>query len=190
MVYYSGGYQFDAREKPIFDSRITKCVFRSSGDLNFVVVVEDCDIGGLGWNTYFFPNFHILNFVWETDEGKTGNIILLIFVLSGCFNCRWVRVEEEVSLGPAEIASFCSCFFSQFGWAASPSENEVSRYSVFIGNLTDELIRLLSVLLKEIRMLRESKILSFWFLALIKGMWRCGECKIFLSISRGWKLAP
>ena len=86
---------------------------------------------------------------------------MLIFVLSGCFNCRWVRVEEEVSLGPAEIASFCSCFFSQFGWADSPSENEVSRYSVFIGNLTDELIRLLSVLLKEIRMLRESKILSF-----------------------------
>ena len=132
MVYYSGGYQFDAREKPIFDSRITKCVFRSSGDLNFVVVVEDCDIGGLGWNTYFFPNFHILNFVWETDEGKTGNIILLIFVLSGCFNCRWVRVEEEVSLGPAEIASFCSCFFSQFGWAASPKrEWSISLFSLY-----------------------------------------------------------
>ena len=46
VVAYYSGYKFDAREKPIFDSRITKCVFRGSGDLNFVVVVEDCDTGG------------------------------------------------------------------------------------------------------------------------------------------------
>ena len=32
---------FDGREKPIFDSRITKFVFRSSGDLYFVMLVED-----------------------------------------------------------------------------------------------------------------------------------------------------
>ena len=45
-AYCSGGYQFDAREKPIFDSRITKFIFRSSGDLNFMTVVEHCDTGG------------------------------------------------------------------------------------------------------------------------------------------------
>ena len=45
-AYYSGGYQFDAREKPIFDSRITKFMFRSSCDLNFVILVEDSDTGG------------------------------------------------------------------------------------------------------------------------------------------------
>ena len=44
-AYYPGGYQFDAREKSIFDSRITKFVFRSSGDLNFVILVEDSDTG-------------------------------------------------------------------------------------------------------------------------------------------------
>ena len=28
-------------------------------------------------------------------DGEAGNIILLIFVLWGCFNYRWVRVEAE-----------------------------------------------------------------------------------------------
>ena len=32
--------------KPVFDSRITKFVFRSSGDLNFVILVEDSNTGG------------------------------------------------------------------------------------------------------------------------------------------------
>ena len=36
-----------------------------------------------------------MNFVWKTDDGEAGNIILLIFVLWGCFNCRWVRIEAE-----------------------------------------------------------------------------------------------
>ena len=40
-VYYSGGYLFDGHEKPVFDSRITKFIFKSSGDLNFVMLVED-----------------------------------------------------------------------------------------------------------------------------------------------------
>ena len=44
-AYCSGGYQFDAREKPIFDPRITKFIFRSSGDLYFMILVEDCDTG-------------------------------------------------------------------------------------------------------------------------------------------------
>ena len=45
-AYYSGGYQFDAREKPILDCRITKFVFGRSSDLNFVILVEDSDTGG------------------------------------------------------------------------------------------------------------------------------------------------
>ena len=46
-AYCSGGYQFDARGKPIFGSRITKLIFRSIGYLNFPILVEDCDTGGL-----------------------------------------------------------------------------------------------------------------------------------------------
>ena len=38
---------------------------------------------------------HIVNFMWKTDEVEVRNIILLIFVLLACFNCRWVRVEAE-----------------------------------------------------------------------------------------------
>ena len=45
-AYCSGGYQFGAREKPIFDSRITKFISRSSGGLYFMILVEDCDTGG------------------------------------------------------------------------------------------------------------------------------------------------
>lgn len=49
----------------------------------------------LGYNNYLFFNSHAVNFVWETDEGVAGSIILLIFFLLGCFNCWWVRVEAE-----------------------------------------------------------------------------------------------
>ena len=64
-AYCSGGYQFDAREKPIFDSRITKFIFRSSGDLNFMILVEDCDTDGpssmtVKWNTSLVLNSHIV----------------------------------------------------------------------------------------------------------------------------------
>ena len=83
MTYYSGGYQFDAHEKLIFDSRVTKFVFEAFR-VQFL----------LGWNTCLFFNSHIVNFVWESDEGEAGNI-LLIFVLWRCFNCWWVRVEAE-----------------------------------------------------------------------------------------------
>ena len=36
-------------------------------------------------------NYHILNFVWKTDEGEAESIVLVIFVLWWCFNCRWVK---------------------------------------------------------------------------------------------------
>ena len=34
VAYYSGGYQFDAREKPIFDSRITRLLDKKPLDNN------------------------------------------------------------------------------------------------------------------------------------------------------------
>ena len=60
-----------------------KFVFRSS-HLNFVILIEDSNIGGLSsitvkWNAYYFFNPHIVNFVWESDEGKAGNILLILF---------------------------------------------------------------------------------------------------------------
>ena len=45
-AYYSGGYHFNACEEPIFDSRITKFMFRRSDDINFVILVEDYNTGG------------------------------------------------------------------------------------------------------------------------------------------------
>ena len=55
--------------------------------------------------------------MWETNKGKTGSIILLIFVLWECFNWRRVRVGgmgQKVSFGLPEMA-----FFSQIGSAES-----------------------------------------------------------------------
>lgn len=45
-AYYSGGYEFDSLEKPTFYSLITKFLLRSSGDLSFVILVENSDTGG------------------------------------------------------------------------------------------------------------------------------------------------
>ena len=67
-AYYSGGYKFDARQKPIFDSRVTKYAFITSGDLNFVILVEDSDTGVpssiiVRMEYLFVFNSHIVNFV-------------------------------------------------------------------------------------------------------------------------------
>ena len=45
----------------------------------------------LGWNTNLLFNSDIVNFVWKTDEEEAESIILLIFDIWRCFNCRWVR---------------------------------------------------------------------------------------------------
>lgn len=57
-------------------------------------------------------------------------------------------------------------------------------------HLVDEFIRLFLVLLKEMRMLNESKVLPFFVQVLIKGMRRWAEPKIFFYYvtSRGGKL--
>ena len=52
----------------------------------------------LGWNTYVLFNTDIVNFAWKTYEVES--IVLLIFVLWGCLNLRWMKggVGEAVSL--------------------------------------------------------------------------------------------
>ena len=72
----------------------------------------------LGWNTYLLFKFDVVNFVWKTDEGKAGSIILLIFlsfegalIVNGWRLVGWGRKSH---LGPAQVASFCFCFFFFF----------------------------------------------------------------------------
>ena len=60
-AYYSGGYKFNAREKPIFDSPVTKYVFRISGDLNFVILVEDSDTSSPNSVTVRMPHSLVLS---------------------------------------------------------------------------------------------------------------------------------
>ena len=49
-----------------------------------------------------------MSFVWETNKREAGDINLLIFVLCGYFNCRYVKVEAEKNshLGPVETWFF------------------------------------------------------------------------------------
>ena len=42
-------------------------------------------------NTYLLFNSDMMNIVWETDEGETEGIVLLIFVIWWSFHLRWVR---------------------------------------------------------------------------------------------------
>ena len=60
-AYYSGGYKFDARQKPIFDSRVTKYAFITSGDLNFVILVEDSDTSSPNAITVRMPHALVLS---------------------------------------------------------------------------------------------------------------------------------
>ena len=48
----------------------------------------------LEWNTYLLSNSDILKFVLKTDEGETESIVLIMFHIWRCFNCRWVRVSD------------------------------------------------------------------------------------------------
>ena len=85
---YSGGYHFNKREKPIFSFRITKFAFRSSGDKRFVILARTPILAvrvqlQLGWNFYLFFNSYIVNFVWKTDWGEAGSIILSILFFGG-----------------------------------------------------------------------------------------------------------
>ena len=62
----------------------------------------------------------------------------------------------------------------------------VTRFSSFY--VVDDFSILFTVLLKEMKILSESKLLTFLFLVLIKGMWRRGDSKISFCNPRGWKL--
>ena len=69
----------------------------------------------LGWNTYLLFKFDVVNFVWKTDEGEAGSIILLIFLsFEGALivdGWRLVGWDRKSHLGPAQVASFCFCSF-------------------------------------------------------------------------------
>ena len=60
-----------------------------------------------------------MNLLWKTDEREAESIVLLIFALWWCFNCRWMRGVGEGGegrkcyLGPAEITSFSSRNFNR-----------------------------------------------------------------------------
>ena len=64
-AYHSAGYEFEANQKPIFNSHITKFIFRSSGDLNFVTLVEDSDIGGPSSVTVLMEYLHVFQFSYH-----------------------------------------------------------------------------------------------------------------------------
>ena len=50
----------------------------------------------LGWHTHLLFNFHIVNFVWKTDEGEAESIVLLI-VEALLFLCRPLKNIEITS---------------------------------------------------------------------------------------------
>ena len=67
----------------------------------------------LGQNSYLIFNSDIVKLVQRTNEGKAASIILLIFVLWGCFDCRLVRgsrVGQKVICRASWITSFFYCF--------------------------------------------------------------------------------
>ena len=78
----------------------------------------------LGLNICLLLNSDIVSFAWKTDEGKTESIVLIIFRVWRCFNCRWVRMvgcAKKSHLGPVEIASFSmthSCMLYQLDISA------------------------------------------------------------------------
>ena len=112
-AYYSGGYQFDAREKPIFDFRITKFVFRSSDDLNFVILVEDSNTGDPSSITVRMEYLFVFQFSYcgKSMRERQATLFLLIFVLWRCFDCRRVRIEAE-SLIWGQLKSSLSVFLA------------------------------------------------------------------------------
>ena len=136
-----------------------------------------------------------MNIVWETDEGEARNIILLIFVLWRCFNCRWVKDEAESLIWDQMKSQF---FFANWlCWI--PSKSEVSRYSGFIDN---------SLIISHTR---QPYLPSRWVYPLAPGVTKGNEntawiqgsiffvfgvnqgnmgmgSKIFLCNPRGWKL--
>ena len=67
--------------------------------INFLILVEDCDTGGPSSMTVRMENLFGFQSSYCELYVEVRNIILLIFVLLACFNCRWVRVEAE-SLNP------------------------------------------------------------------------------------------
>lgn len=166
-------------------------MFRSSCDLNFLILFEDSYTGRpvqlpLGRNTFFFSS-HIETFAWKINKTEVGSIILLLFG-------AW-RLRQKFSLGVSWNRIFFFLFFYEnwFTWISKrkgtihPSLATTWLLATRTSpvHLVDEsIITLFPLLIMQIRMLGESKVLTFLLLVLIKEMRRWGGSKIFLCNSR------
>ena len=134
----------------------------------------------LGRNTFFFSS-HIETFRWKINKTEVGSIILLIFG-------AW-RLRQKVSFGVSWNSIFLFLFFftNWFTWISKrkgtihPSLTTTWLLATCASpiHLVDESITLFPVLIMEIRILGEPKVLTFLFLILVKEMRRWGGSKIF-----------
>ena len=90
--------QFDSRKWSVFDFRFMKVLLGRSGDIKFVILVEDCDTSRSSSitvmkETYLLFNSDFGNLEWETNEGGERKHYFVIFLIWGPFDCRWVRVS-------------------------------------------------------------------------------------------------
>ena len=158
-------------------------MFRSSSVSNFVVLVENSDTGGPSSTTvrieylFAFQIWCCKLCVENRWVGGRKHFVDSLFFKSALIIGKWGLVEwgRKSHLGPGEIASFYSCFFFA-NWLNLRARG---RYLIIsTGNCliishnaspihpVEEFIPLFPVLLKEeMRMLRESKVLSFciWY---------------------------
>ena len=80
----------------------------SVGAYSFKILVDDLTLAvwvqlPLGRNTCLLFSSDIVSFVWKINEGEAESIVLLIFDIWRCFNCRWVRGGGSY-LGPVVSA--------------------------------------------------------------------------------------
>ena len=115
-----------------------------------------------GWDTYLLFKFNVVNFMWKTNEVEAGSIILLFFLSFECPSIvsEWGLVEQKVSLG-------ASLNLGAWGkYLATHASLATTRLLIIRGSPihpVDAFIPLLPMLLKEIRMFGQSKVLSFCF---------------------------
>ena len=184
-AYHSAGYEFEANQKPIFDFHITKFIFRSSGDLNFVTLVDGLRYW---WSEFGYRQDGILTcfsilILWtlcgKPMRGRPETIFcwLLFFegalivggwglrlkVLFGVCIFLFMFFSKLVGLNPEVRAKYLATqYLLATGWILTTHTSTIY--------LVDELIHLFQVLLKEMRVMCESNVLFSLFLVLIKGM--------------------
>ena len=131
----------------------------------------------LGVNTYiYFSDLILWTLCEKPMSGREETLFCCLFVLWGCFKYWWVKfggVDKKCHLGPAEIASYCCWFLCKLvqqnlgargryltiqpslatAWLLATRASPIHRI--------DKFVPLLPLLLKEMGMQGESKVLSF-----------------------------